>query len=127
MTMDLWMLLAAVLLTWLLIMLAATPPLLSDPLWAMGSRDRKLEQGVWAARALRTSENMKENLPLFAALVLIAHVSGHATHLAIVGAELFVAARIVHAVIYLAGIPYLRTLIWAVSIAGMGMIVAALF
>ena len=39
---------------------------------------------------------------------------------------LFVGARLAHAVVYLVGVPYLRTATWAVSIAGWGMIAAGI-
>ncbi len=78
MTTDLWMLVAAVGLTWAFIMAAATPTVLTNPLWAMGNREKPTEVSPLTHRLTRTAENMKENLPLFAALVLVAHVSGEA-------------------------------------------------
>jgi len=127
MTVDLWMLLASVGLTFALILVASTPGILVDPIAALGNRDKAIDTGPWAARAKRTAENMKENLPLFAALVLIAHVSGQADATSALGAQIFVGARLVHAVLYLAGVSVLRTLSWVVSLIGMGMIVAAIF
>ena len=61
---------------------------------------------------------MLENLPLFIALVLIAQVSSHANAMTALGAQLFFWARLVYAVVYVAGIPWLRTLVWAVSMIG---------
>lgn len=127
MTVDLWMLAAAVLLTWLQIMLAATPPLLADMKWAVGNRDQAAARAGWAARADRAAQNMKENLPLFAALVLVVHVSGSNDATTALGAQVFVVARLLHAAAYLAGIPGLRTVLWAVSIAGMVMVASGLF
>jgi len=127
MTPDLWMLAAAVALTWGQIMLAATPAVLFNKSWAIGNREGKIEQAPWAARADRAAQNMKENLPLFTALVLLAHVSGEADASSALGAQIFVAARVAHAAVYVAGIPYLRTLIWAVSVAGMALIASSLF
>ena len=43
MTTDLWMLVAAVGLTWAFIMAAATPTVLTNPLWAMGNREKPTE------------------------------------------------------------------------------------
>ena len=127
MTTDLWMLVASVALTWLLIVGTATPSLLGDPKWAAGNRDesRESSQG-WQARLRRASANMNENLVLFAALVLVVSVAGKANATSALGAQVFFGARIAHAVIYVAGVPYLRTLAWAVSIAGMFMIASAL-
>ena len=127
MTPDLWMFAAAVALTWGQIMLAATPGVLFNMSWAIGNREEEIEQAPWAARADRAAQNMKENLPLFTALVLLAHVSGEADASSALGAQIFVAARVAHAAVYVAGIPYLRTLIWAVSVAGMALIASSLF
>ena len=127
MTPDLWMLAAAVALTWAQIMFATTPGVLKDVTWAAGNRDKKLDQPGWVSRADRAAQNRKENLPLFTALVLLAHVSGEADATSALGAQVFVGARVVHGAVYVAGIPYARTVIWGVSVAGMAMIASSLF
>ena len=126
MTVDLWMLVASAGLCWALIMLAALPAV-KDPKVGLGNRDDLPEPTGLFARAGRASGNLKENLPLFAILVLVAHVSGSANETTALGAQIFLGARVGHALIYIAGIPGLRTLIWSVSIAGMAMIASALF
>ncbi len=87
-----------------------------------GNRDKMPALEGLAGRALRAHYNMLENLPLFVALVLAAAVGGRANAMTAMGAEIFFFARLVHAVIYLVGIPYLRTLIWLVSMIGLVMI-----
>ena len=42
------------------------------------------------------------------------------------GAQLYFWARVVYVPLYLAGIPYLRSLAWAVSVAGVLMVLAPL-
>jgi uncharacterized MAPEG superfamily protein len=59
---------------------------------------------------------------LFAALVLMAQIAGKTSATAVLGAQLFFWARVAYALIYLAGIPMLRTAVWAVSIVGLVMI-----
>ena len=54
--------------------------------------------------------------------VLIAAVAGKANATTALGALIFFWARLVYAVIYLIGIPWLRTLAWFVSVIGMAMI-----
>ena len=64
----------------------------------------------WALRARQAHANAVENLVVFAPLVLTAaflNVSNSATLLA---AKIYLAARVVHYVVYTAGIPVLRTL-----------------
>src|SRR5712664_172640 len=76
----------------------------------------------WGGRARRAHLNMIENLVLFSALVLIAAVAGKANATTAMGAMIFFWARLAYALIYLIGIPWLRTLAWFVSVIGMAMI-----
>jgi uncharacterized MAPEG superfamily protein len=73
----------------------------------------------WAGRAQRAHRNMLENLVLFAALVLIAVAANRTNSTTLLGAQLFFWARLVYALVYLAGIPWLRTAVWTVSVIGM--------
>jgi uncharacterized MAPEG superfamily protein len=127
MTTDLWMLLAAAGLYWLLIMTPATAKILANGLpWAAGNRDEARPNAAWVDRADRCVANFTENLPIFAILVLVAHVSETADAISAAGAMTFVVGRVAHAASYLAGIPWLRTGLWGVSIVGMGMIAWAI-
>src|SRR5574338_123705 len=76
----------------------------------------------WAGRAYRAHRNMLENLVLFAALVLIAVQAGKTNDSTLLGAQLFFWARLAYAAIYVAGIPYLRTATWLVSVVGLVLI-----
>jgi uncharacterized MAPEG superfamily protein len=87
-----------------------------------GNREGLSPLTGWAGRAYRAHHNMLENLVLFAALVLIATVSQKTNSTTLLGAQLFLWARLAYAVIYLAGIPFLRTAAWLVSVIGLVMI-----
>ena len=87
-----------------------------------GNREGLGEITGWAGRAKRAHLNMIENLVLFAALVLIAAAAGKANAATALGALIFFWGRLAYAVIYLIGIPWLRTLAWFVSVIGMAMI-----
>ncbi len=76
----------------------------------------------WAGRAARAHRNMLESLVLFAILVLVAAATGRGNATTALGAAIFFWARAAYAVIYVVGIPWARTLVWAVSIAGLVMI-----
>ena len=76
----------------------------------------------WAGRAYRAHHNMLENVVLFAALVLVAVVAQKTNDKTLLGAQLFLWARLAYAVIYVAGIPFLRTAAWLVSIIGLVLI-----
>ncbi len=77
------------------------------------------------ARLQRAQANLYETLPLFAAAVLIAHVSGSEGDLTLWGCWMYLVARIVYVPLYAAGIPYVRSLVWLVSLAGLIMVLFA--
>ena len=87
-----------------------------------GNREGLPEIKGWAGRAKRAHLNMVENMVLFAALVLIAAVAGKANAMTAMGAAIFFWSRVAYAVIYVAGIAWLRTLAWFVSVIGMVLI-----
>lgn len=80
----------------------------------------------WAQRAQRAHLNMAENIGPFAALVLVAHVTGAANEATALGALIFFWARVVHAVVFIAGIPWVRTLAFVVSLVGEALILIQL-
>jgi uncharacterized MAPEG superfamily protein len=92
----------------------------------VGNRERFPELTGWAGRACRAHRNMVENLVLFAALVLAAVAAGRTNNMTLVGAELFLWARVAYAIVYLLGLPWLRTGVWAISILGLILIFAQL-
>jgi uncharacterized MAPEG superfamily protein len=79
-----------------------------------------------AGRATRAHRNMLENLALFASLVLVAQVTGHANPMTALGAQLFFWGRLAYAVIYLVGLPWIRTGAWVVSMVGLVLIILQL-
>jgi len=87
-----------------------------------GNREGLPEIKGWAGRAKRAHLNMVENMVLFAALVLIAAVAGKANAMTAMGAAIFFWGRVAYAIIYVAGIAWLRTMAWFVSVIGMVLI-----
>ena len=78
--------------------------------------------GKITGRLQRAQANLFETLPLFAAAVLIAHVTAQESALTLYGAALYLAARVLYLPLYAFGVPVVRTLVWCVSIAGLLMI-----
>jgi uncharacterized MAPEG superfamily protein len=93
---------------------------------AMGNAKGTAEPGSFAARADRAGKNMLENLVLFAALALVASVAGITDPDVELGARIFFWARLAYIPIYLVGVPVARTAVWAISVIGMGLILAAI-
>jgi len=75
------------------------------------------EPPLWAQRAQRAHLNMVETMPAFIAVVLSAGALVGDQAGAAVGAwtQIFFFARLAHAIVYTAGIPYLRTPVYLVS------------
>jgi len=90
-----------------------------------GNREHMPEITGWAGRAIRAHRNMLESLVLFAILVLVAQIANIHTGMTLLGAQLFFWGRVAHAVIYIAGIAWARTLAWAVSVAGLVLLFTA--
>lgn len=91
-----------------------------------GNRENLPAITGWAGRARRAHLNMLENLPLFIALVLVAHIANRGDGVTLLGEQLFFWARLVYAIVYIVGVPWLRTLIWAVSVVGLVLIFSRL-
>lgn len=120
MTPDLKLLLWSVALTFVEVLVAAAGANAQVGIATLaGNREGMPALTGWAGRAQRAHRNMLENLPLFIALVLIAQAAGKANATTLLGAQLFFWGRLAHWLIYLAGIPWLRTLAWAASVVGL--------
>ena len=78
----------------------------------------------WAGRATRAHRNLLESLVLFSVAIIVAKLVNVSNAMTVLGAMLFFWGRVAHAVIYIFGIPWLRTAAWAVSIVGLLMILA---
>jgi uncharacterized MAPEG superfamily protein len=70
---------------------------------------------LWGMRANRAHLNAVETFAPFAALVIVIHLAGKANAMTAFWAMFFFWARLAHAIVYLAGVPYLRTLIYTLS------------
>ena len=92
----------------------------------LGNRDHMRPLTVVGQRATRALANMHEALPVFLALALLNMIVGTAAGTAITGATIFLIARVLYVAIYIAGIPVVRTLVWAVGWVGLAMMIAPL-
>lgn len=123
MTPELSMLVWAVALAFVQVVISAAGSTMQVglPLLA-GNREDMPALSGWAGRAQRAHRNMLESLVLFAALVLVAVDAGVSNSMTVLGAQLFFWGRLAYAIVYVAGIPWLRTGVWAVSIVGLVLI-----
>jgi uncharacterized MAPEG superfamily protein len=127
MTTELSMLVYSTALLILLVLIQATAGVSAQGLPAMaGHRDDLPPPSKHQARTKRVVDNHREGLTMFAPLVLAAALAHVANGWTALGAQLFFYSRLVHAVLYLAGVSWIRPLAWAVGLAGTLMVLAAL-
>jgi uncharacterized MAPEG superfamily protein len=90
------------------------------PAYLFSPRDEPREsKSVVARRLYRALKNLLETYPAFIAIVVALVVANKTGGLAATGAWLWLAARVVYVLIYAAGVPVVRTLVWLVSIVGL--------
>lgn len=95
--------------------------------WNAGPRDEGFKpKGALAGRADRASKNFQETYAAFIGLALALAVAEPASALGHAGALIWFAGRIAYVPLYLAGIPYIRSLVWLASLAGLGCMFVAL-
>ena len=82
---------------------------------AVGNRDNVKPMAPWAARCRRAHKNAVENLVVFAPLVLVAQAVGNTSSLIGTAAMVYFWARLLHYIVYGAGVIWARTLIWTVG------------
>lgn len=110
----------------MLIAVAGAQSQVSLPVLA-GNREGMPPLTGWALRAQRAHVNMLESLVIFAIFVLVAQATNRLDETTALGAQIFFWGRVAYALVYLAGMPWVRTLVWAVSVVGLLMILSQLF
>lgn len=95
--------------------------------WNAGPRDvEKKSSGKLAGRAARASANFQETYPAFVGLALALAVADDPSGWGLIGAWTWIMFRIAYIPLYLAGVSYVRSLIWLGSLAGLLIMVSAL-
>lgn len=84
-------------------------------------------QSPWAQRLYFAHSNAVENLVVFAALVLILDTQGHSTMSTAIACAVYFWARLAHVIVYVLGIPVLRTLAFTVGFAAQAALALAVF
>ena len=82
---------------------------------AVGYPDNPAPLAMWAQRMKAAHYNAVENLVVFAALVLVANAVGVSNETTVLACQAYFWARVVHAAAYTFGIPWVRTLAFAVG------------
>ena len=88
---------------------------------------RARPRGVLQRRAERAARNLGESLPFFLAAAILGIVLDAQTPLALAGAAVFFGARVVYLLLYINGVPYIRSAVWTVGFIGILMMAWPLF
>lgn len=127
MTPELTYLVLSAILAFVQVMVAATAATSQIGVRAnAGNRDNIPRFEGFCGRAYRAHSNMLENLILFAIIVLSANAAGISTAMTVLGVQIFFFARLVYAIVYWLGIPWVRSIVWLVSVIGMALIATEL-
>jgi uncharacterized MAPEG superfamily protein len=96
-------------------------------MWTASARDEAVPAlAGLAGRLNRALQNFIETFPLFAAAVLMAHITGKHGWMTEWGAQLYLGARVAYVVLYAAGIFLARSLVWNVATLGIVLVLLAL-
>ena len=77
-------------------------------------------------RFQRTITNSIESLTIFAPLILIANAQDISTSLTQLGSQLYLVSRVAYSILYLTGVPWLRTIAFVASLTGSLMVLAGI-
>ena len=91
----------------------------------LGNRDNLNEATPMGGRAERAARNSIEAAVFFVPLALVANAAGLDAEV-LQGAKIAFWARIAYVPIYIAGIKYLRSLVWIIGVIGYGMMVVVM-
>ena len=94
--------------------------------WAAGPRDvpGTTLQGL-GGRVDRAFKNFLETFPFFVTAVLISHAAGCHNDWTLWGCRAYFGARVLYIPAYVSGVPFARTAMWAVALAGIVSVLVA--
>ena len=96
--------------------------------WALGPRDETgAVLGKIGGRLERAYKNFLETFPFFAAAVLVANGLDKHTAMSVLGAQIYIWARLLYVPAYAIAIPYTRTLVWTASLVGILLVMSAIW
>ncbi|MGF0667160.1 MAPEG family protein [Stenotrophomonas maltophilia] len=95
--------------------------------WNASARDGDAKPlSALAGRLQRAQANILETFPFFAAAAIAVVVAGRSNDTTALAAQAYVWARVVYLPLYAAGVPYVRSLVWLVSLLSILALVFAL-
>lgn len=94
--------------------------------WTASTREEPMPplKGI-VTRVDQAATNFLETFPLFAAVVIVAHLTGSDSALTLWGARLYFWGRVIYAVSATAGFPMVRSMIWIAATGGIILFIIA--
>jgi uncharacterized MAPEG superfamily protein len=91
--------------------------------WNTGARDEALPPPTpMSGRTARAQANFLETFPIAIVAVLGVVIAERTSATTALGGWIWLGARVVYLPLYIVGVPVVRTLVWAVSMVGLGMV-----
>jgi uncharacterized MAPEG superfamily protein len=91
--------------------------------WALGPRDEPAaDVGMIGGRLDRAWKNFLETFPIFVVAIIADLSLRGGSELGVLGAQLYFWSRVAFLPVYALGLPIVRTLVWTVSIIGIGLL-----
>ena len=92
--------------------------------WNVGARDETLPPAnAMTGRLIRAQANFQETFPIAIVGLLGVVLANRTSATTALGGWLWLGARVVYLPLYAAGVPVVRTIVWAVSTAGLVMVI----
>jgi uncharacterized MAPEG superfamily protein len=92
--------------------------------WNVGARDEALpEPSPVTGRTIRAQANFQETFPVAIVALLGVVVAGRTSPTTALGGWIWLGARVVYLPLYAVGVPVVRTVVWAISAIGLGMVI----
>ena len=91
--------------------------------WNVGARDEALAApNPMTGRTIRAQANFAETFPIAIIGLLGVVIADRTSDWTALGGWIWLGARLVYLPIYALGIPVVRTIVWAISMVGLGMV-----
>lgn len=91
--------------------------------WNIGARDELLPPtSPVTGRTMRAQANFQETFPIAIVALLGVVLANRTSHLTALGGWIWLGARLIYLPLYAAGIPVVRTVVFVISMLGLGLV-----
>ena len=92
--------------------------------WNVSARDEALPPpNELTGRTMRAQANFQETFPIAIVALLGVVLADRTSNLTALGGWIWLSARIIYLPLYAAGVPVIRTIVYTISIVGLGMVI----